>query len=384
MSFLDRLFRRAPAETRAMPSITYGGSLGLSGGSYVDTRQAEQLSGVVACVGAISSALASLPARLYRVSAAGRTELATHPIARLIRQPNQHQSWPEWCEQVLSECLLTGNAVAAIERDAAGQAISMTVLPWSTLRVSVLPSGRLAYDQVQRAGGTRRFLQGEVFHLRDRTDDGLIGRSRISRSSEVLANAAGLSEYNSAIWRNAATPSGLITVPAVLSPQAGAALRASLDQQAAGAANGKKVMILDGSMTWQTTSCSPEDAQVLESRKYSVVEVCRVFHVPPSIIHDHSNSTFTNSAQASLWFATNTLAPWAAKIAAEFSRSVFTDDTLHLEVDLSGLVRGDYATRWAANVAAVSASILTADEVRSEEGWPPLAKAPEPSSNNAG
>lgn len=83
--------------------------------------------------------------------------------------------------------------------------------------------------------------------------------------------------------------------------------------------------------------------------------------------------SFTNAGQASRWFATNTLTLWARKLKAEFARSVFTDPAFHIETDLSGQVRGDYATRWAANEAAVTAGILTADEVRAQESYGPRA-----------
>jgi HK97 family phage portal protein len=122
---------------------------------------------------------------------------------------------------------------------------------------------------------------------------------------------------------------------------------------------------------------SPEDAEVLASRRFSVEELCRIFGVPPPIVSDYTHNTFTNSAQASLWFASNTLAPWCRKIEAAFARSVFLPDEaeLSVEIDLSGLMRGDYAARWAANVAAVGAGILTVDEVREAEGYNPLPAA---------
>lgn len=101
-------------------------------------------------------------------------------------------------------------------------------------------------------------------------------------------------------------------------------------------------------------------------------ELCRLFNVPPPIVQSYEFNSFTNASQASTWFATNTLAPWGRKLEAEFRRSVFTDPAFHIEIDLSGLVRGDYATRWTANVAAVGAGILTADEVRAQEGYGPL------------
>ncbi len=144
---------------------------------------------------------------------------------------------------------------------------------------------------------------------------------------------------------------------------------AHFDTRMTGARNAKRVLFIDKDSTWTSLPVSPEDAAVLDSCRVSVIELCRLFNVPPPIVQDYSHATFTNAGQASTWFATNTLTPWARKLEAEFSRSVFTDPAFHIEVDLSGLVRGDYATRWTANVAAVTAGILTADEVRAQEGY---------------
>ncbi len=256
-------------------------------------------------------------------------------------------------------------------------------MPFNNVTVTMLPSGRLAYDVVLYStlwGGTglpRRFFDSEVFHLRDRSDDGLIGRSRISRAPAVLAAAIGLQTFSSAVWDNAATPSGMVTVPPGVSPDGLRRMESYFTDRYTGAFNAKRVVFADAETKFTPLAVSPEDAEVLESRRFTVVEICRLFNVPPPIIQDYSHATFTNASQASTWFATNTLTPWARKIEAEFARSVFADPNgaFHIEVDLSGLVRGAYAERWTANVAAVTAGILTADEIRAQEGYGPLPKA---------
>jgi phage portal protein BeeE len=105
-----------------------------------------------------------------------------------------------------------------------------------------------------------------------------------------------------------------------------------------------------------------------------VVELHRLFDGPPPIVGDLSHGTFTNSESAGRWFAQCTLTPWARETEAEFQRSVFANPSgaTHLEIDLSGVMRGDYAARWTTNVAAAGAGILTADEVREQEGFNPL------------
>jgi HK97 family phage portal protein len=120
-------------------------------------------------------------------------------------------------------------------------------------------------------------------------------------------------------------------------------------------------------------SVSPEDAEVLASRRFTVEELCRLFQVPPPIAGDLSHGTFTNSREAGRWFAQFTLAPWARKIEAEFARSVFGPGSTDcsLEIDLSGLMRGDAEARWQSHKIAVEAGILDPDEVREIEGWNP-------------
>lgn len=151
-------------------------------------------------------------------------------------------------------------------------------------------------------------------------------------------------------------------------------LRAQFKERHGGAANAGSTLILDDGLTWKPAQISPEDAELLETRKFGVVEICRLFQVPPPIVQAYENNTFTNAAQAGLWFATFCLAPWARKIEAEFARSVFTTGSgYELELDLSGFLRGDPETRWNAHKIALESGVLDADEVRQIEGWNPRA-----------
>ncbi len=350
-----------------------------SSGAYVSPRLAENLSTVSACVGAIASTMASLPAYVYRTTSTGREELRDHPVARLTRRPNDWQTWPDLIEWVMAQALLHGNALCVVGYDGAGRPTALLPIPWGNVQVFLLPSGRLAYDVARYVapwGGTgqpRRYLAGEVLHLKDRSDDGLVGRSRISRAPDVLGNAAALHEWSGALWKNSATPSGVLSAPGALSPDTFNRLRAQVDQNYAGPSNAKKIMVLGDGLTWAPMSVSPEDAEVLASRRFTVEELCRLFQVPPPIVQDYTHNTFTNSQQAALWFAQFSLTPWARKIEAEFSRSVFGASSADctLEVDLSGLMRGDYEARWKAHEIAVRNQILDANEVREVEGWNP-------------
>ncbi len=161
------------------------------------------------------------------------------------------------------------------------------------------------------------------------------------------------------------------------------ALREAFRERHQGAANAGSTLVLDAGLTWKAAQISPEDAELLESRKFGVEEICRLFQVPPPIVQDYSHNTFTNSETAGRWFATFCLAPWARKIEAEFARSVFpTNGPFELSLDLSGFLRGDPETRWAAHKIALDSGVLDPDEVRQEEGWNKRGNRPAQGVNN--
>ncbi|MBI0432977.1 phage portal protein [Roseomonas sp. KE0001] len=382
MGILSRFFGKA--ETRALDWGSFGQYFGVApthGPGAVSPILAENLATVTACVSAVSSVMASLPAYVYRRKPNGRTELYDHPVARLVRNPSDGRlTWPDFVEWLVAQVLLYGNGMAEIAYDGAGRPTALLPVPWLSVAVVVLPSGRIAYDVLTDRGPTRRLLEGEVLHVRDRSDDGIVGRSRISRAPDVLRNAASLQEWSGAVWQNQATPSGVLSAPGAISPDTAARLKAQAQINWAGAHNAKKIMVLGDGLAWTPCSVSPEDAEVLASRRFTVEELCRLFQVPPPIVQDLSHGTFTNSREAGRWFAQFSLAPLARKIEAEFERSVFgasSADCL-IELDMSGLMRADAEARWQSHKIAVDAGILDPDEIREIEGWNPRPTKPKP------
>ena len=369
------------------------GGVDIGGTAYVNPKMAENLSTVLACVGAISSAMASLPAYVYRQLERGREIDTRHPIARLIAAgPNQHQSWCDFLEWVMASALLRGNALAELVTDDRGAVSALRPIPWEFVTVQLLPSGRLVYDVVETTalyGGTgrpRRLLQDEVLHLRDRSDDGLIGRSRLQRAAAVLQAGLSIQDFANALYKNGVNPSGALEMEAKLTQDQRELLAKNFREAFAGPTKAAKALVLDQGMKWSQISISPEDAEFLASRRFTVEELARLFGVPPPIVGDLSHGTFTNSETVGRWFATHTLAPWIRKVESEFTRSVFSEAsrvTHRLEIDMSGFLRGDPAQRWAAWKIAVDGGILDADEIREEEGFNPRAAAGRPATRDA-
>lgn len=340
----------------------------------MSARAAENLSTVLACTNAISTALAYVPPIVYRLDTDGnRKEMTGHPLGKIARMGvNDQMTWPDFIEHFMASTLLTGNGLAVIVRSGNGQLSGFRYIPWGMVTVAELPSGRLAYDVSDGRGNTRRYLEGEVLHLRDRTDDGKVGRSRLSRAAETVAGVQSANAHANSFLANGASPSGVIEIAGTMTTAQRASLRDSFQSRHGGSTKAGSTLILDGGMKWSPSQISPEDAELLETRKFGVIELCRLFQVPPPIVQAYENNTFTNAAQAGLWFATFCLAPWARKIEAEFARSVFpAGSDYELELDLSGFLRGDPATRWAAHKIAIETSVLDPDEVRQIEGWNP-------------
>jgi HK97 family phage portal protein len=386
---LARLFGRTKSQDLVeqrrgggISSLGSGPSI-YTGGTMFDVAMIENLATITACVSAISSAIASLPPRVYRREGSGRMEAPSHPVARLIEAPNENQTWPDWIEWAMAQALLHGNAVSLIEYDGRGAPTALKPIPWQYLLVSLV-NGKLAFDVMPYTfpfgAGTvapGRYLADEVWHLRDRSDNGLTGRARLSRAPQLLVNAISLQEFSTAQWQNGAQLSGVLKMPGALSPEANERLAVDWANNYGGARRAGRTAILENGLEYSAIGSTAEDAQMLESRRFTTEELCRLMGVPPPLVQDYTNNTFTNSQQADEWYARHTLLPWVGKIEREFGRTIFGPGSEYsLELDLSGLMRGSYAERWAANVAAVAAGILRADEVREQEGFAPSAAVP--------
>jgi HK97 family phage portal protein len=361
----------------------------LSAPYYGGRSQAENVATICACVDVISSAIATLPAIVYETLPDGnRRERADHPVARLIRQPNRVQSWPDLVRFFMAQVLLYGNSLLTIEHDGAGQPVALNPLPWWNAQPIIVPaqpeeamgplapSGRLAFDTLRTVapwGGTgvpRRYFVEDVFYLRDRSDTGVLGSSRLSRAPMLVQQGLSVQAFATYLWENVGTPSMALTHPGKLSKEADDRIASSWNTTMVGALNARKVLILEEGMKPDAVASTAEDLQVLESRKFVAEEVARLFGVPPPLVGIWDHSTFTNSATASSWFATNTLSPWCAAIEREFARVVFNDpERFHLELDLGALIKGDYATRAQVGVNLVRAGVMTANELRQELGY---------------
>ena len=374
MKFLKRMFNGAGEKPSAMAN-SFDFRLFPS-----SQQSAENLAAVYGCVTAISSAISALPVFVYQKRGKARQELNTGEVFDLIqRGPNLYQTWPEFCEMLVAQTLLRGNGLVEIETEVDGTLTGLRVIPWDWCTPMMLSNGRMVYDVFDQPGiwspaqgHRRRLLDHQVVHVRDRSDDGLIGQTRLQRCVTALDVATEANEMARAWYQNGLNPSAILSTIVKLNPVARDMIREGMTDRHAGGRNAGKLLILDGGeFNLQKLSISPEDAELLESRKFSVEEICRIFQVPPPIIQDYSHNTFTNSEQAGRWFAQFCLLPWVRKLEAAFNRALFPDGQMELVLDMSGFDRGDPATRWQNHAIAASNGILDVNEIREIEGFSP-------------
>ena len=257
------------------------------GGVAINARLAQNLSSVLACIEAVAGNIAGLSAFVFRRTEGGREIDRGHPLWRLIRTgPNRHQTWADFMHWLVASALSRGNGLAEIVTDDRGAVVELVPIPWEHVSVQLLPSGRLAYDisEINAIGGgtgrVRRLLEDQVLHLRDRSDDGLIGISRLQRAASVIQAGLSLQNFTTNLWDNGVNPSGALQLEyGVKDPEDFRVMKEHLREQWAGTRNAAKLLVLQPGMKWQQISVSPEDAELLASRRFTVEEIARL--LPP-------------------------------------------------------------------------------------------------------
>jgi HK97 family phage portal protein len=361
---------------------------------YGTVTYAENLSAVLACVSAISAAIATLPALVYRQDGDRRIEDKRHWLNALIARPNTLQTWCDFIEWLVAQMLLYGNAVADPVFDDTGAVTQLSPVPfWQCQPILVpadpsqslgptAPSARLAFDIMRlvtpwggSAGVPKRIFADDALYLRDRSDTGILGRSRLSRCPAVLEASLGAQTFAASMWANQGTPNVALEHPGALSTEAAQRVAQSWQDTMAGPMNARKPVVLEEGLKANPLNLSAEDNELLDARRFSVEEIARIYDVPPPMIGDWSKATFSNTSTAFEWWGSKTLLPIVNKIEREFSRSIILDPAISLHLDLSGMLRGDFTQRTAASVALVRSGILSANEAREIEGFGPIEGA---------
>jgi len=377
MGFLSGLFRSRDHPKDSLNGSGYrflfGGS---SSGKRVNERSAMQMTAVYSCVRVLSESVAGLPLHLYRRKADGGKEKATdNPLYFLLHdEPNPEMTSFVFRETLMTHLLLWGNGFAQIIRNGKGEVVALYPLMPDRMTVDRDDKGRLYYEyQMQDSDahtmkqGTARLSPYDVLHIPGLGFDGLVGYSPIAMAKNAIGLAISAEEYGSKFFANGATPGGLLEYPGtVKNPDA---VRESWEKGFS-QHNSHKIAVLEEGMKYTPISISPNEAQFLETRKFQIDEIARIFRIPPHMIGDLEHSTFSNIEQQSLEYVKYTLEPWLMRWEQAMARVLFTQEQkaeLFIKFNVDGLLRGDYQSRMNGYATARQNGWMSANDIRELE-----------------
>lgn len=344
-----------------------------SSGKSVSVDTAMRVSAVWACVRLIAETIATLPLGLYRRLPDGSREMDTsHPLYNVLAvSPNEHMSPVQFWEAMLASMLLRGNAFAQIHRSA-GRVVALSFLLPHRMRL-VTENGSIRYFY-SFSDGERELQSSEVLHIPAFSLDGRIGLSPISYGADIIGSAISADDAANGTFKNGMMPTVAFKVDRVLKPEQRDEFRKYVET-VSGAMNAGKSPILEAGVTPESIGINPADAQLLETRSWSVEEVCRFFRVPPWMVgHTEKNTSWGSGLeQQVIGFLTFSLSTWLRRIEKAVLKQLMSPGerlTHYAEFALEGLLRADSAARASFYSTMVQNGIYTRDDCRVRENLP--------------
>lgn len=346
-------------------------------GKTVNERTAMQTTAVYACVRILAEAIASLPLSVYQATGLGKEKALNHNLYHLLHdEPNSEMTSFVFRETLMSHLLLWGNAYAQIIRDQNGKVLSLYPLLPNKMSVNRDSRGNIYYvytrdsDETPSLAGYGEFYLSdhEVLHIPGLGFDGLIGYSPIAMAKNAIGMSLATEEYGASFFANGATPGGVLEHPGIVKdPQR---VRESWNSVYQGTKNAHKVAVLEEGMKYQSIGISPEQAQFLETRKFQINEIARIFRVPPHMVGDLEKSSFSNIEQQSLEFVKYTLDPWVIRWEQAMQKALLLPgekSQYFIKFNVDGLLRGDYQSRMNGYAIARQNGWMSANDIRELE-----------------
>lgn len=378
MGIFSGLFRSRDKPQNRTTGSAYSFFFGSSSaGKRVNERSAMQMTAVYSCVRILAEAVAGLPLHLYRYKEDGGKEKAIdHPLYLLLHdEPNPEMSSFVFRETLMTHLLLWGNAYAQIIRNGKGEVIALYPLMPDRMTVDRDRDGKLYYEYTVSAddaptvrGTVVRLKPSDVLHIPGLGFDGLVGYSPIAMAKNAIGMAIACEEYGAKFFANGAAPGGVLEHPGTIKDPG--RVRESWQSTFGGSGNANKIAVLEEGMKYTPIGISPEQAQFLETRKFQINEIARIFRVPPHMVGDLEKSSFSNIEQQSLEFVKYTLEPWLVRWEQSIQRTLFSPEEkkrYFAKFNVEGLLRGDYASRMNGYATARQNGWMSANDIRELE-----------------
>lgn len=379
MSVFSKIFKRAA--TLANPpqwlADWFAGGTTTDAGAMVNETTALKFSAVFACTRVISETIGSLPLNVYkRLPNGGKQRATEHPLYNLLHSlaaPNLTSF--NWRATAQGHLCTWGNSYAEIERNNAGRVIGLHIIPPNRVAVKLV-DGEKSYTVTLPKGGQVVLSAADVLHIPAFGYNGMIGYSVIGMARESIGLGMAAETFGSKFFGQGTNTGGVFEFPGKLKDDAYDRLKKQLAEKYEGLGKSHRALLLEEGMKYTRIGIPPNDAQFLETRKFQVSEICRIFRVPPHMVQDLERATFSNIEHQDIGFAKHTIRPWCVLWEQELARQLLTDADIRqgyfIEFSLDALLRGDIKSRYEAYAVGRQNGWLSANDVRNFENLNPI------------
>jgi HK97 family phage portal protein len=381
--FLSKWFRSFKNSTLATPTrwLTkwFGGGVSSHSGVTVNENTALYSTAVFACVRVLAETVASLPLPVYkRLKKGGKERDPTHPLYRVLHdQANEEMTSFTWRETMMGHLLTWGNAYSEIEWGNDGNVKALWPLrPDKTWPERNPKTKKLEYYTVLPDDTSVKLPTERILHLKGLSPNGLVGYSPIRMAREAIGLSLATEEFGARFFGDGAHPGGIVEYPGSLSDEAYDRYKNDVRNEYSGLSKSHRLMVLEEGLKYHQVGIPPEDAQFLETRKFQVSEIARIYRVPPHMIGDLDRATFSNVEQQSLDFVIHTVRPWLVRWEQELKMNLFITPRdkrrFFTEFLVDGLLRGDIESRFKAYQIGIQNGWYNRDEIREKENDNPI------------
>ena len=349
-------------------------TLALKESGGVTGSKALQQATVYACIKILSETIPSLPLKCYeRIPTGGKEDYGSYFLNKVIRKPNILQSQFEFWETLITQICLRGNYYTGKNYS---RGFISELIPMNPLGMTPkIENGKIIYEYTNDKGMPSSYPQNRISHFKNFTLDGLIGLSPIECSKKSIDLAQEAENHGYTYYKNGARTGGFVKHPGRLKDTAYKNLQTSLNKKASGDQK-FKIQILEENMDWIASGLTNEDSQYLQTREFSVEEICRIFRVPIELVqHRGSNNSYASVEQFFLSFGVYTIIPWLKRLENRILLDWIPEedqDSVFYEFKIGGLLRGDVKSRYEAYRIAREWGWMNADEIRELENMNPM------------
>lgn len=348
IKFYDNIINFFRGSTKIGQTPVFGRS---SAGKSVTPTSAIQLTVVYACIRIIAETISSLPLNVFEITKSGKEKAYEHSLFTILHDaPNLEMTSFTFRETLVNHIMTYGNAYAQIIRNGLNQVVSLHLLLPDRMDVQRdTLTGKIIYIYTDEYLQIHTLQKYEVLHIPGLGFDGLVGYSPIAMARNALGLSMAAEEYGSKFFANGGNPSGVLEHPATLKGEGSAKkIRENWTAIYGGSSNSNRTAVLEEGMTYKPISIPPEQAQFLETRKFQVTEICRIYRVPPHMVADLEKSSFSNIEQQSLEFITNTITPWLVRIEQVLTLALLAPaerSKYLIKFNVNAMLRGDTTAR---------------------------------------